>query len=86
MRPLLAWVLVSNLISLVAAEPDSAEHFALPPPAAEASLPGEGALRRYDPAVGDPDGGVAPGTLFENIPEEWVCPVCGMDKTSFERL
>ncbi len=40
----------------------------------------------YDPAVGDPDGGVAPGTLFENIPEEWVCPVCGMDKTSFERL
>lgn len=48
MRPLLAWVLVSNLISLVAAEPDSAEHFALPPPAAEASLPGEGALRRYD--------------------------------------
>ncbi|MEI7694934.1 MAG: rubredoxin [Chlorobium sp.] len=40
----------------------------------------------YDPAVGDPDGGVAPGTSFENIPDDWVCPVCGMDKTSFELM
>ena len=31
----------------------------------------------YDPAVGDPDGGIAPGTAFEDIPEDWVCPVCG---------
>ena len=31
----------------------------------------------YDPAVGDPDGGIAPGTPFEEIPEDWVCPVCG---------
>ncbi len=38
----------------------------------------------YDPAVGDPDGGIAPGTAFEDIPEDWVCPVCGMDKSVFE--
>ena len=31
----------------------------------------------YDPAVGDPDGGIAPGTAFEEIPEDWVCPLCG---------
>ena len=29
----------------------------------------------YDPAEGDPDGGIAPGTAFEDIPEDWVCPV-----------
>ncbi len=38
----------------------------------------------YDPEVGDPDGGVAAGTPFEEIPDDWVCPVCGMDKSSFE--
>jgi rubredoxin len=38
----------------------------------------------YDPEIGDPDGGVAPGTSFEDIPDEWVCPVCGVDKSSFE--
>ena len=38
----------------------------------------------YDPAAGDPDGGVEPGTAFENIPQEWVCPVCGVDKSQFE--
>ena len=31
----------------------------------------------YDPAVGDPDGGIAAGTAFENIPDDWVCPICG---------
>ena len=31
----------------------------------------------YDPAVGDPDGGIAPGTPFEEIPDDWSCPVCG---------
>ena len=31
----------------------------------------------YDPEVGDPDSGIAPGTAFEDIPEDWVCPVCG---------
>lgn len=38
----------------------------------------------YDPEVGDPDGGIEPGTPFEEIPENWICPVCGVDKTSFE--
>ena len=32
----------------------------------------------YDPAVGDPDNGVQPGTAFEAIPEDWVCPLCGV--------
>ena len=31
----------------------------------------------YDPAVGDPDNGVAPGTPWEDVPESWECPVCG---------
>ena len=38
----------------------------------------------YDPAVGDPDGGIAPGTAFEDIPEDWVCPLCGVGKEDFE--
>jgi rubredoxin len=38
----------------------------------------------YDPAVGDPDNGVAPGTPFEQIPDEWVCPDCGVGKDQFE--
>ncbi len=38
----------------------------------------------YDPALGDPDGGIAPGTPFDNLPDDWVCPVCGADKSSFE--
>ena len=37
----------------------------------------------YDPEVGDPDGGIAPGTAFEDIPEDWVCPVCGVGKEDF---
>lgn len=38
----------------------------------------------YDPAVGDPDSGVAPGTAFEDIPEDWLCPLCGVGKEDFE--
>lgn len=38
----------------------------------------------YDPAVGDPDSGIAPGTPFEDIPEDWVCPTCGVTKDQFE--
>ena len=38
----------------------------------------------YDPEVGDPDGGIEPGTAFEDIPEDWVCPVCGVAKSDFE--
>ena len=37
----------------------------------------------YDPAVGDPDGGIAPGTAFEDIPDDWVCPLCGLGKDGF---
>jgi rubredoxin len=38
----------------------------------------------YDPAVGDPDAGVAPGTSFDDVPDDWVCPECGADKSFFE--
>jgi rubredoxin len=40
----------------------------------------------YDPAVGDMDHGIAPGTAFEELPEEWLCPVCGAGKSLFEQL
>ncbi len=40
----------------------------------------------YDPEVGDPDSGIAPGTAFEDIPDDWVCPVCGVSKDMFEPL
>ena len=39
----------------------------------------------YDPAAGDPDHGIAPGTPFEALPEDWVCPVCGLGKDVFEK-
>jgi flavin reductase (DIM6/NTAB) family NADH-FMN oxidoreductase RutF/rubredoxin len=39
----------------------------------------------YDPEKGDPDGGIKPGTAFENIPDDWVCPVCGAAKDQFEK-
>ena len=38
----------------------------------------------YDPAVGDADGGIDPGVEFENLPDEWVCPLCGADKSEFK--
>ena len=38
----------------------------------------------YDPAKGDPEGGIAPGTAFEDIPDTWVCPVCGVGKEDIE--
>ena len=38
----------------------------------------------YDPAVGDPDGGIEPGTSFDDLPEDWVCPECGVGKDMFE--
>ena len=37
----------------------------------------------YDPADGDPDGGIPPGTRFADIPDTWVCPVCGARKSQF---
>jgi rubredoxin len=38
----------------------------------------------YDPEQGDPDGGIAPETAFEDLPEDWLCPVCGAGKDDFE--
>lgn len=38
----------------------------------------------YDPEQGDPESGIAPGTAFEDIPEDWVCPLCGVGKDEFE--
>jgi rubredoxin len=40
----------------------------------------------YDPKKGDPDGGIDPGTAFEDIPNDWVCPVCGVGKDKFEKI
>ncbi|MBW1807551.1 MAG: rubredoxin [Deltaproteobacteria bacterium] len=39
----------------------------------------------YDPAKGDPDNGVPPKTDFKDLPENWVCPLCGADKSLFEK-
>lgn len=40
----------------------------------------------YDPEMGDPENDIPPGTPFEKLPEEWVCPVCGADKREFEKV
>ena len=40
----------------------------------------------YDPEVGDSVGGVEPGTPFEDLPDYWVCPICGADKTNFQHF
>ena len=40
----------------------------------------------YDPAVGDPSAGMPPGTAFEDLPDDWVCPQCGVPKYTFEPL
>ena len=39
----------------------------------------------YDPEKGDPDNGIAPGTKYEDLPDDWVCPVCGAGKVDFEK-
>jgi rubredoxin len=38
----------------------------------------------YDPEVGDPDNGIEPGTAWEDVAEDWVCPLCGVGKDQFE--
>lgn len=38
----------------------------------------------YDPSLGDPDNNVDPGTSFKDVPEDWVCPICGVQKDQFE--
>lgn len=40
----------------------------------------------YDPAIGDPESGVAAGTSFDDLPADWVCPVCGAPKEDFSPL
>ena len=40
----------------------------------------------YDPVSGDPDNGIAPGTAWEDIPEDFVCPLCGLGKEDFEEV
>lgn len=40
----------------------------------------------YDPEVGDPDNGVAPGTPWEDVPDDWACPICGAGKDAFDEL
>ncbi len=40
----------------------------------------------YDPAVGDSTQGVPAGTPFQNLPDSWVCPECGVDKSQFEKV
>ena len=39
----------------------------------------------YDPETGDPDAGIAAGTSFDDLPDDWVCPVCGVGKDQFEQ-
>ena len=39
----------------------------------------------YDPAEGDPDNGVAPGNAWEQVPADWVCPLCGVGKDQFSK-
>jgi rubredoxin len=38
----------------------------------------------YDPAEGDPGNGIDPGTAFDDLPDDWCCPLCGADKSNFE--
>lgn len=40
----------------------------------------------YDPEAGDPDNGIPPGTSFGDLPDDWLCPVCGVSKEEFERV
>lgn len=40
----------------------------------------------YDPEKGDPDSGIAPQTAFEDLPDDWVCPMCGASKQDFEPI
>jgi rubredoxin len=39
----------------------------------------------YDPEQGDPDNGIDPGTKFDDLPDDWVCPICGASKNEFEK-
>jgi flavin reductase (DIM6/NTAB) family NADH-FMN oxidoreductase RutF/rubredoxin len=57
---------------------------AAPPPAAKYKCQVCGYI--YDPAAGDPDSGIKPGTPFEALPDNWTCPVCGAEKAEFKKV
>lgn len=40
----------------------------------------------YDPEKGDEEGDISPGTAFEDLPDDWICPVCSVDKDGFEKI
>lgn len=40
----------------------------------------------YDPAEGDPNADIAPGTAFADLPDDWLCPICGVDKSNFSQV
>lgn len=40
----------------------------------------------YDPQIGDPDNGINAGTTFDDLPDSWVCPECGVGKDMFEKV
>ena len=40
----------------------------------------------YDPTEGDPENGIAPGTAFEDLPDDWVCPICAASKEDFREV
>ena len=40
----------------------------------------------YDPVKGDPDGGIEPETTFDQLPDDWVCPICGAGKEDFTKM
>ncbi|MDE6402319.1 MAG: rubredoxin [Muribaculaceae bacterium] len=40
----------------------------------------------YDPAVGDPEHGIEPGVAFDDLPDDWVCPLCGVGKEQFAKV
>lgn len=39
----------------------------------------------YDPELGDPNSGIEPGVTFDDLPDDWVCPLCGVGKTMFKK-
>ncbi len=72
--------------------PKTAPTYVKEEPKEEAPKPAAGAKYKcnicgyvYDPAVGDPDSGIAAGTQFEDLPESWVCPICGAPKSDFAK-
>jgi flavin reductase (DIM6/NTAB) family NADH-FMN oxidoreductase RutF/rubredoxin len=64
-------------------QPEAPQEVKAPPKAAATTWTCGVCGYTYDPAVGDPAGGIAPGTRFEDLPADWVCPSCGAPKDAF---